>query len=54
MDLNAVLKGHTTVNHMATVVYFWNQMLEVVKVQSSQSGLTGKGVGCCVLFAGDS
>ena len=32
MDLNAVLKSHTTANRMATVLYFWNQMLEVVKV----------------------
>ena len=35
MDLNAVLKSHTTANRMATVLYFWNQMLEAVKVHST-------------------
>ena len=33
MDLNAVLKSHTATNQMPTVLYFWNQMLEVVKVR---------------------
>ena len=32
MDLNAVLRSHTTTNWMPTVRYFWNQMLEIVKV----------------------
>ena len=32
MDLNAVLRSHTTTNRMPTVRYFWNQMLEIVKV----------------------
>ena len=32
MDLNAVLRSLTTINRMATVLYFWNQMLEIVKV----------------------
>ena len=36
MDLNAVLRSHTTANRMATVLYFWNQMLEIVKVYDNR------------------
>ena len=53
MDLNAILKTHTTVNRMATVLYFWNQMLEVVKVDLLFSLHSQQVLHCSICHTGD-